>query len=496
MAFLNKVKRVFLPSNYSKGTINTTNIPDYDPVNDFGGSRTTLPKFVQGGGGVFGALPKRSQKDLQVDEASLLTMSIEDLMDILIDIHPDASFAVWNFMRISDSGYSIRVENVDDSETYEEGLEEILMLIKRLSQPNVEQFEVSRDFDKVVQQLILSTVVRGACSLELVLTPSYDDVAFMAPVDTATVDFKFENDRYVPYQDEETLSLDIPTFLYEGLDSMIDSPYGRSPILGALNTIFFQMQVLNDLKQVVHNQGYPRFDITIVEEVLLNRMPITIRNNEQKKQKWLNEKLQEIIDMYNNLEPDDSFVHYDSVEIGMAGGGEKGGAMIDPQKLMDVIDSQLMAGLKTLSTILGRRSTGNTESFAKMEIKLYIKGVEAIQKTVERILSKALTLTLNIKGMQGVVYFEFNPVEIRTSMETAQFEQVHLINCQFKRDQGWIDQEEASMKAVGHNPVSEAPINNETPKNSDGGDIKGATDEKVTDDTSIENEDGEEENEN
>ena len=96
--------------------------------------------------------------------------------------------------------------------------------------------------------------------------------------------------------------------------------------------------------------------------------------------------------------------------------------------------------------------------------------------------------------MQGVVYFEFNPIEIRTSMETAQFEQVHLLNCQFKRDQGWIDQEEASMMAVGHNPVSEAPINNETPKNSDGGDIKGATDEKVTDDTSIENEDGEENN--
>jgi hypothetical protein len=494
VAFLDKVKEVFLPSRYAKGTINTTNTSDYDPVNDFGGSRTTLPKFIQGGGGVFGALPKRSQRDLQVDEASLLTMSIEDLIDVLIDIHPDVSFAVWNFMRISDSGYTIRVENVEDSEVYEEGLEEIQFLIKRLSQPNIENFELSRDFDKVVQQLILSTVVRGACSLELVLTPSYDDVAFLAPVDPSTVDFKFENDRYVPYQDEETLSLDIPTFFYEGLDSMIDNPYGRSPILGALNTIFFQMQVLNDLKQVVHNQGYPRFDITILEEVLLNRMPITIRNNEEKKQKWLNEKLQEIIDMYNDLDPDDSFVHYDSVEISMAGGGEKGGAIIDPQKLMDVIDSQIMAGLKTLSTILGRRSTGNTESFAKMEIKLYIKGVEAIQKTVERILSRALTLTLNIKGMQGVVYFEFNPVEIRTSMETAQFEQVHLLNCQFKRDQGWIDQEEASMMAVGHSPVSEVPINNETPKNSDGSNIKGTTDEKVIDDTSIENEDEEENN--
>ena len=102
-----------------------------------------------------------------------------------------------------------------------------------------------------MQQLLLSTITRGACALELVLTPNYDDVAFIAPVDPATIDFKFENDRYVPYQDEETLSLDIPTFLYEGLDEFIDSPYGRSPILGAINTVIFQLQVLNDLKQVI-----------------------------------------------------------------------------------------------------------------------------------------------------------------------------------------------------------------------------------------------------
>lgn len=486
MGFLDKVRDRFKPFRYSRGTINTSNIPDYDPVSDFGGTRTTLPKFVQGGGGVFGALPKKTQRELGLDDFTLSTMSVEDLIDTLIDAHPDVSFAVWNFMRIGDSGYTIRVEDLENGEIYEEGQLEIQNLIKRLSQPNIEQFELSRDFDKIVDQLMLSTITRGACALELVLTPNYDDVAFIAPVDPATVDFKFENDRYVPYQDEETLSLDIPTFFYDGLDEMIDDPYGRSPILGAINAVIFQLQVLNDLKQVVHNQGYPRFDITILEEVLLKRMPIAIRNNEEKKQQWLNEKLQEIIDMYNNLDPDDSFVHYDSVQIGMAGGGQSGGALIDPEKLMNVIDHQIMSGLKTLSTILGRRSTGNTESFAKMEIKLYIKGVEAIQKTVERILSRALTLALNIKGMQGIVYFEFNPIEIRTSLETAQFEQIHLMNCQFKRDQGWISQEEAAILAVGHEPVADGPINNETPKNSDGGQVRGSTDEKTTDATDVE----------
>lgn len=161
MGLLDRVKKGIQSFRYSRGTINTTNVPDYDPVSDFGGTRTTLPKFVQGGGGVFGALPKKAQRELGLDDFTLSTMSIEDLIDTLIDAHSDVSFAVWNFMRIGDSGYTVRVEDLEGGELYEEGLIEIQNLIKRFSQPNVEQFELSRDFDKIVDQLMLSTITRG-----------------------------------------------------------------------------------------------------------------------------------------------------------------------------------------------------------------------------------------------------------------------------------------------------------------------------------------------
>lgn len=313
--------------------------------------------------------------------------------------------------------------------------------------------------------------------MELVLTGDKTGVGFLAPVDPGTIDFKFEQDRFVPYQNDGKLSLDIPTFLYEGLDSFVDDPYGRSPLLGAINMVMFQLQILADIKAVVHNQGYPRFDIQIVEEVLLQRMPIGIRNNEQEKQKWLNAKLDEIINMYNGLDPDDTFVHFDSIVIGMAGGAKGGGALIDPEKLMTAIDNLVMTGLKTLSTILGRRSTGNTESFAKIEIKLYTKGVEALQGVIERLMSRALTLLLNLNGKQGIVKFEFEPVEIRTELEQAQFEQIKLQNIFYKRENGWIDNDMAAMEAVGHLPVSQP--NYEAlgvVKNKDGGTPKGSTD--------------------
>jgi len=236
---------------------------------------------------------------------------------------------------------------------------------------------------------------------------------------------------------------------------------------------------LNDIKAVVHNQGYPRFDITILEEVLLQRMPINIRSNEELKTQWMQERLNEIINLYNNLEPDDTLVHFDSVKVDMVGGkgSAGGGATIDPQKLMQVIDNLIMAGLKTLSTILGRRSTGNTESFAKLEVKLYLQGVKAIQEVVTTILERVLTLYLNLKGKQGIVEVEFNPVEIRTELEQEQFRQIQYQNAAFARDQGWIDQTEAANIAVGHDPVGDPDWEHLQPmKNKDGGTPQGTRD--------------------
>ncbi len=425
-------------------------------VPDFGAGRTAIPTFLNGGGGAGGNLPRKTQLQMKLDDRTLKTATVESLIDTLSDAHPDVGFAIWNFLRIGNTDFEIKVTKPDSDKEFTQGAKLVDQFLHSLKLPNATQFESSREIKKVINSLMLSVVARGACALELVLAPSLTGVAFMAPVDPVTIVFKFENGRYVPYQSNGSLSLDIPTFFMETLDARIDEPYGRSPIMNALQSLLFQMQVLNDMKAVVHNQGYPRFDIKILEEVLLNRMPISIRNNEEKKSEWLTSKIKEVISMYNNLQPDDTFVHFDSIEMGTVGGGKGGGgAVIDPEKLIAVIDNQIMAGLKTLSTIMGRRSTGNTESFAKMEIKLYLQGVTAIQEVVERTLSRALTLMLVMNGKQGIVNFKFKPIEIRTALEQAQFEQIALMNYAYMRDQGWIDQDEASMKAVGHPSVAE-----------------------------------------
>ncbi len=474
LGIFNSVKKVFnrnsknnKSSNGGRGlrkTVETVNVPNR---------------------GTFNSVPRKARRELSLDERLLNRLSVDELIDTLADCHPDVSFAIWNFLRIGNNGYVISVHKPGTIERSAKAEKELGRFLQGLKAPSTKGYQKSRNLDKVIIQLMQSVLTRGAASLEVVLDKSLENVVYLAPVDPASVEFKIEDGRYVPYQGKT--SLDIPTFFYEGLDERVGDPYGRSPFLSALSIIMFQLQVLNDIKAVVHSQGYPKMDIVILEEVLLKRMPIQIRNNEAEKQKWMNDRLNEIVQMYNNLEPDDSYVHFDSIQIGTAGGSSAGkGALIDPQKLMSAIDGLIVSGLKTLSTVLGRRTTGNTESFAKIEIKLYLQGVKAVQNVISDILEKAFTLVLNIRGIQGDVVFEFKPAEIRTELEQEQFKQIKFINLAFARDQGWIDQDEASRSAVGHSAFSEPnwdrlqPIKNkegQTPKGNkeskDGVDDKG-----------------------
>lgn len=456
---------------FHKQYVSNNYIPERPP--ELAGKRKSLS--IQQINDTFGNLPRKAKSELGLDDRKLKNYDVFELIDILSDAHPDLSYAIWNFIRLGNSGYNFTVKKLSSDKTYSQGVKEIESFINKLKLPNLKGFSKSYDLDKIIDQFILSAVTRGAIACEIVLTPDKKDVAYIVPVDPATIEFYYENGRYIPYQNDGKIKLDIPTFIYEGIDEKIDDPYGRSPLTSVLNIILFQLQVLNDIKAVVHNQGYPRLDIVILEEVLLKRMPANIKMDEKKKEKWLQDRLNEIISMYNSLNPDDVFIHFDSIKIGQSGGG--GGALIDPEKLMHSIDNLIQSGLKTLSTILGRRSTGNTESFAKIEIKLYLSGLAGIQRYVSSVLNKVFTVYLNIKGKQGIVDFKFNPIEIRSSLEQQQFIATKINNIATMYDRGWISQEEASLMATGHLPDQPEPrVSNSRVRNTEGSEVRPTVD--------------------
>lgn len=452
MGFLNRVRGYFTKavSIVTTPFINskTDNVETYKPSErtvpseTFGGSRKTEGL---GEGNVY-----RHGKHVKLDEHVFKRNSPKRLLNVLKFNHPDVSQAIWNFKIIGNSGYKVKVVKKDGVSEHSSGQTLIENFIRNLDFYVSDGFEKSKSLDRLIDQMFDSALMRGAVSLEMVMNSDFDDILYFANVDPDTIEFKVDKGRLVPYQDR--VKLDIPTFFHEGLDESEVDPYGTSPFLSVIQTLAFHQQVMEDIKAVIHNQGYGKYDIKIVEEVLLKRMPITIRNNEVKKQEWLNNQLNTIITMYSKLDPDAAFVHFDSVEVDMVDAGK---ATLDPQKIMAVIDTQILGALKQYSTLMGRRSQGQTEQYAKMELKIFMKSVKRIQFLIESVLSRALTKLLNIHGMQGYVYFEFLDTEIRTDLEKVNFEQIAITNEATKRNQGWITQDEASMNVVGHKSVGE-----------------------------------------
>lgn len=417
------------------------------PSDTFSGSRTT--QIDQDG-----FIPKPA-KYMKLTEQTLRRYAPRKVLEILKNNHPDVSQAVWNFKIIGNSGYKARVTLLDGVSEHKSGQKLIDDFLLSLDYYSTAGYEKSRSLDKLVDELIEHALIRGATSVEMVMNREADNVLYFTAVDPDTITFERERGRVVPYQQTSRsgkIKLDIPTFFYEGLDETATDPYGTSPFLSVIQTISFHLQVLEDLKQVIHNQGYGKYDIKIVEEVLLKRMPLNVRNNEQKKQEWLNTQLSMIIEMYSKLDPDAAFVHFDSVEVDMIDASK---ATLDPQKITAVIDAMMNNALKQFSTLMGRRSTGQTEQYAKMEIKIFMKSVQRIQKLIESMISRALTKLLNINGMQGYVFFEMNDTEIRTDLEKVNFEQVAIANAQKKRDNGWITQDQASEEVAGQKAVGE-----------------------------------------
>lgn len=383
------------------------------------------------------------------DDQCLTRHSPKQLLEMLRYNHPDMGQAIWNFQIMGNNDFTIKVTKLDGSE-HLSGQKVIEDFIRSLNYVMSQGFEKNRSIQKTVDTMIEHILVRGATSMEIVLDEELENVKYFAVVDPDSIEFVKEKGRLIPKQGNT--KLDIPTFFHEGMDETDDDPYGTSPFLAAIKTLVFHMEVLQDLKMVVHNQGYGKYDIKIVEEVLLKRMPVSIKNNEAKKQTWLNDRLSEIINMYSKLDPDDAFVHFDSVEVDMVDGAK---ATIDPQKLMAVIDSQIQNALKQYSTFMGRRSTGQTEQYARMEARIFFKSIRRVQLIIENILSRALTKVLHFNGMQGFVKFEFDGIDLRSEIEKVNFDQIAITNAATKRDQGWITQDEASVEVVGHKAVGD-----------------------------------------
>jgi hypothetical protein len=371
------------------------------------------------------------------------------------DYNPDAALAVWNVLRLANPGHEVEVyfhklgkdgQPVAD----EQGKAIIEELAARVGQ------EYGGGLDTLIDVFNLTLMTQGAFAAEVELSDDMREVVDYCAVDPRFIDFvrDEETHKMVPVilAAGEPKRINPNQFRYIPLDPDVDAPHGRSPLWSALEVVFFQQEVLRDLKAVVHNQGYPRIDVSVLEEIVVENTPEHLKapGREEEFRAWIDGFLMDLQETYNSLQPDDTFIHWDWVKVGYVGPGAAGS--LDAQRVLQAIDTQIVAALKQLPVLLGRNE-GATTTHATVQWQIYVAGIEALQRRTKRMVEWLHNTALQVYGRPSYARVNFHPirkVDREAEARAAKMETDTLIA---QVQAGWISNDEAAQKAVGHSAV-------------------------------------------
>ena len=372
------------------------------------------------------------------------------------DFNPDAALAVWNFLLLCNQGakvevYAAHLGPEGEKQQDVDGQQIIDELLERSGS------EYGGGLLALANVGVLTLITQGAAAIELELSENMREALDVCPVDPRLIDFAKDEDtrKYVPVINRpgKPERLNTNQFRYMPLHPDVGDPRGRSPLVPALETAFFQTEVMRDLKAVVHNQWYPRIEVTVLEEIILENVPAHLKapGAEERLKTWLDNYLADLQTTFNALHPDDAFIHWDWAKPGYVSGNWSAGS-VDAKKLMEVIDTQMVAGLKQLPILLGRNE-GSTTTHATVQWQIYAVGIEALRDHVGRLLSWILSVALQVYGRQANAEVSFEKLRKADRKVEAEAEASETRTRILQVQAGWIDNDEAAQKSVGHKAV-------------------------------------------
>lgn len=376
-----------------------------------------------------------------------------ELVSLLINISPEASRAVWDFLRLLNSGHEVKVYRPGTETPDPRGQAALDEFIGRL--------ETYHGSLKVVMgRLFMGAITRGAFFAELVLDDTGRFPVDISTPDPATVRFQSVDDvergtvwKPGQWQGGKFVVFETPTVRYLPLDPEPGNPYGRPMLAPAVFPAVFLIGLLHDLRRVVAQQGYPRTDIIVRLEVLRDTYgDLGMDEFEQK----VDELISVVGSEYARMEPDDAFTHTDAVEVNRAGGVVDTSAMQGAVGLIEALERMATRALKTMPLLMGI-GEGQSEAKANREWEVFGESLTFLQHYAETLLDTLFELALQAQGIAATVEVKFAGIRSASEFRDEQTARLRLGNAVLAEQMGYMSRDEASVYAVGHEAEGDAP---------------------------------------
>lgn len=342
-----------------------------------------------------------------------------DLMKSLFRHDPDVSAALNAYLTMADTKPMFVARDIDgniDRDATKQ-IESALTAITKQTDYTL-GFQLKHGLSTLFEQLRYMLLLRGAIGTELIMGKS-GLPENLRIVDMASIEWiEKKAGEYKPQQSlsgsNDKINLDIPTFFVSFYRKDPTSIYSDSSFVASVNTIAARQQVINDLYRLMQLTGFPRIKVQVIEEILIKNAPASVKEDNTKLRDWLNQRLTEITGSFNNVKPDQPLVHWDSVNIEMLN-DQKPGAAMDVSSIIDTLNAQNQAALKTMATVIGRGAAGvNTGS---VEARIAAMNADELNKPLAELLERVLSFIMHMNGFQGFVEVKFAKAELRPDLE-------------------------------------------------------------------------------
>jgi len=336
--------------------------------------------------------------------------------------------------------------------------------------------------DGLIDVLHQSAFMKGAQGLEAEVNADRTDIVDVYPIIPQTINWELEerNGRqiWIPYQQQwlnkVSLEKGKANFYWVPTDPDIDDPRGNLVLTPMLQSIDFQMQIMQDLQLVLHHQGWAKNDISILTERVMASMPSDVKASAKKRKEYVKELYDSIQVMFRNLEPDDDYLHFDDTVINM-NAGANASRSLDVRAITETVDQQVMSGGKQLSVFMNRNS-GVTESWGTVQFRIFCSGIASMQRGSKRIIEEIARLWLRVHGIQAVPVFTHNVLDWNSEEQRMT---VKLMEQEFHaiaQLMGWETGDDAANAVLGKTKAVGEPVESARVSFSKGGDA-GGTDE-------------------
>jgi hypothetical protein len=412
---------------------------------------------------------------LDLDARTLDRISPIKLAEYLVDISPDVSRALFDFLRECNAGWSLDAFRPGEEEVADPSAQVALdAIVARLR-------DLYGTPDVPINRLFIAAWLRGALLSELVLGADGRTFVDLATPDPAIVRFKqiADPERGTVYQAGQMqggawVAFDLPTISYIPVDPLPGSPYGRPLVAPALFVTLFLIGLLHDLRRVIAQQGYPRLDIKVIQEMVLAGMFEEERSDPEKVNERILTFVDQVANYYAQLEPDSAFVHTDVVEMGKPVGTVGADALGGVGQIIEALERMAVRALKTVPFMMALTES-TTESQANRQFEQHAIAIRSMQHLVETQLERLFTLALQAQGIVTTVRMRFTENRASEEQRDEQVKQLKIANAGEGYQLGFLSQDEAANYAFdkdvadvpeprgGAQPAAPAPQSQQNP---------------------------------